>query len=258
MSVSEGVGSLPPEILERILLYVIDDKNSFATVRQICCLWNDIICNWEFRFYQDGSRRSRVRIAVDDQSEKPERTGEWVSWHSNGQLWQHGHYANGQRTGLWCQWNLDLTRLPLRCHSLCKTTYLGGLRHGPYSRWVRPQVLTESLVFDGDLICELRGGFCKHRTHGEWIRYWPNGKRRSTGAYDEEGKRHGVWLFDYISGARMAYTKYFHGLSDGDWCYYYENERVRKRQFWRRNERVGVWMRYAHTGICFEQKIYEL
>ena len=39
--------------------------------------------------------------------ENGKRTGRWVEWYENSQMWSEGHYENGELTGRWVKWHYN-------------------------------------------------------------------------------------------------------------------------------------------------------
>jgi len=68
------------------------------------------------------------------------------------------------------------------------------------------------------------------------------------GAYDEDGKRHGIWTFYTLEGKKLSITEYRHGKKHGYALVYHPNGALYYRGEWKEDKQVGVWDYYDPTN----------
>ncbi|MDX2360460.1 MAG: hypothetical protein QNK23_06615 [Crocinitomicaceae bacterium] len=107
---------------------------------------------------------------------------------------------------------------------------------------VEPTTNNEDLVeIEGDLFTE----------------YYPGKlKIKFQGTQDENGQRHGKWLYFSEEGEELSMTMYEHGNFEGHIMVKYPNGVLRYVGEYSNNQPVGVWKRYSQEGILVYEGDY--
>lgn len=120
-------------------------------------------------YYDDGKQRSEIEFNRDTP------VGVWIFWHPTGKLGERGTYEAGKKTGKWENFLLDGSALSVH-------HYVQDVLQGPYQFFHRDGSLAESGEYNaaGNL-------------HGNYARYYPDGKLQAGGLY-QDGQRAGKWV----------------------------------------------------------------
>ena len=87
--------------------------------------------------------------------------------------------------------------------------------------------------------------------------YYPGKKDiKFQGTQDEEGKRHGKWLFFSEDGEELSMTMYSHGKKHGHSIVKYPNGTIRYTGEYADDQPVGIWKTYSTSGEMTNQKDY--
>jgi hypothetical protein len=81
------------------------------------------------------------------------------------------------------------------------------------------------------------------RRHGKHTHYYDDGKKQSSGDYEEDMKT-GTWAFWFPNGEKSKEGAYVDGLAEGKWTMWYENGKIRSQGDHKRSRQVGVWTFY--------------
>ena len=74
------------------------------------------------------------------------------------------------------------------------------------------------------------------------------------GPQDENGKRHGKWLYFSDKGIELSMTMYAHGDKHGHSIVKYPNGYLHYTGEYKNNQQVGIWKTYSTTGELLETK----
>ena len=97
---------------------------------------------------------------------------------------------------------------------------------------------------DGTTFC--RGKYKKGEKIGEWV-FFEKNRLCEKGIFINDLKE-GNWEFLYSSGKRLGVGKYVSGKRDGDWIAYYEDGKIRTKQFYINGNKEGKWEWYNING----------
>lgn len=107
----------------------------------------------------------------------------------------------------------------------------------------------DSLVVDKSQLVEIKGNV--------YTEYYPNHKDiKFQGTQDEEGRRHGKWLFFSENGDELSMTMYEHGNKHGHSIVKYPNGGIHYLGEYKNNIQVGEWKTYTIDGQMYERKDY--
>jgi antitoxin component YwqK of YwqJK toxin-antitoxin module len=154
------------------------------------------------------------------------RTGAWKFYNTSGRLEQAGSYSNGRIDGTW-RWYYPEGEL------LREEDYYQGVRDGNYTEFTRTgEIITQGTYTDGE-------------RNGEW--------KLKSGDNIEEGKyllglRDGPWKAYYPNGRMRFRGEYNQGNPEGHHTIYYENGRTREERFYKNGLRNKTWKKYNEEG----------
>lgn len=168
------------------------------------------IDKWFF-WYETGEKMSIEIYSIDIITDEILRSGEWITWHSNGveQLkgnylygeksgkwkeWydngimkEEGHYLYGKRKGEWIGWHDNM-------HCAFKGIYNFGIRTGNWFEWyVNGQIELECTYLNG-------------KENGHYTRWFSNGKKQIEGTFTN-GIQIGELIKWNINGEKISETK---------------------------------------------------
>ena len=124
-------------------------------------------------------------------------TGEFKSWHDNGQCWKHGVFKDGKPDGEWEWWHPNGQR---EVHGWFKD----GEKDGEWEWWhENGQRRAHGEHKDG-------------KKDGEWEEWYKNGGRLEHGWY-KDGKEDGEFEWWYGNGQRSDHGWYKDGEKVGEW-----------------------------------------
>lgn len=78
--------------------------------------------------------------------------------------------------------------------------------------------------------------------------YYPDGKPKITGQYDDNGLRQGHWQFWYENGNLWSECDYKAGLRHGTSIVYYENGNKQYEGTFDNDKKTGVWKFWNNDG----------
>lgn len=152
-----------------------------------------------------------------------------------------GSYDNGKKSGRWreCQKDPQTQNIYLAFDG----SYEGDLRSGAAKFYYPNGVLQMDCAFKADHPCvsktrdELEKKKAKDpksivdlddpknyqgcsKPKGRWVLYHDTGSKYSEGAFDNEGRRQGIWTENYKNGSLAATGDYAAGKKKGFWVFY--------------------------------------
>ncbi|MBM3200892.1 MAG: toxin-antitoxin system YwqK family antitoxin [Chlamydiae bacterium] len=163
----------------------------------------------KFEQWHEDGRYAKKAFFI---SGKPQ--GQLIEWHENGKLKLQTAFSDGKLDGSYEEWSKEGVLIH-------KGAYLAGEKHGNF------QVFDEEgqMLFDANyLFGQVDGKYVKNLTndqpleivefkngkkHGSFLEYWPNGKLRVKGFYQNdlaEGLTQG-WFED----GKIAFTRFYKG-----------------------------------------------
>ncbi len=157
------------------------------------------------RYFENGQLMTRGQYT------KGEKTGDWVTNHSNGQVAYHEIYRSDKiEDGLW------RGKYASGQDSLVGT-YKNGRKEGTWEAYHENGNTKSKILFKFGMPA------------GEFIEYYANGAKRSEGAFGESkvdvsrGREEGHWREWYENGQLMSDANYANGQRIGQYSEWYEN-----------------------------------
>lgn len=92
---------------------------------------------------------------------------------------------------------------------------------------------------------------------GNWQFYDNKGRPSSTGSFDEEGKRIGVWVWQYKNGKVKETANYSEGVLTGENVEYYKNENVKYKALYVNDTLNGNYKLYNDNGALEQDKTFK-
>ena len=86
--------------------------------------------------------------------------------------------------------------------------------------------------------------------------FYKGGALEFEGEFDKEGKRHGLWVYNYKNGNLWSQAKYNHGLREGESSVYYENGKLRYQGKYINDKTSGKWTFYDEKGNLVKELMY--
>lgn len=68
------------------------------------------------------------------------------------------------------------------------------------------------------------------------------------GDYDNEGKRHGQWIYNYPNGKLWSKAQYKNGQRHGESAVYYNNGQLRYQGNYKNDKQTGIWLFFDEKG----------
>lgn len=94
--------------------------------------------------------------------------------------------------------------------------------------------------------------------HGEFVEFYPNGKRFSAGSY-AHGLRHGRWEFWHQNGQTARLAVYSDGVAEGEWVWYRQNGTRWRASSYMNGKLEGNSITFADDGQTpIESEAYRL
>jgi antitoxin component YwqK of YwqJK toxin-antitoxin module len=155
------------------------------------------------------------------------RQGEWKFYFKDGRLEQTGKYdQKGRPDGKW-RWFYESGNLKKEDH------FKNGLLNGPYvEKSDSGKVIIQGEYIDGE-------------EEGEWL--YEVGDNKEIGSY-VGGKREGLWKH-YTDEVLYFEGNYIEGNPNGDFTYYWENEKIKEKGKYIMGKKEGDWNIYDYDGI---------
>ncbi len=187
--------------------------------------------------------------------------GQWVEYHTNGEIKSKGEYLNNIRVGNWTFF-----------HSNKKTEQTGkydkkGKAQGPW-KWYHESgnILREETYRNGlqDGLMTEYSDSGKVITKGEYIDGMKEGPWMfELGSYREEGnykadKWDGEWKSYYTDNGKLRFVgKFIDGVPDGMQIFYYLNGKEKQMGKYAGGLKEGEWKFYEETGLLFLTILYK-
>ena len=106
-----------------------------------------------------------------------------------------------------------------------------------------------SIQLEEDLI-EIKGNV--------YTEYYPGKKAiKFQGEQDNDGFRHGVWLYYSEKGEELSMTNYEHGIKEGHSIVKYPNGAIHYTGAYKNDKPVGIWKTYDVSGKIATTKDYD-
>lgn len=99
----------------------------------------------------------------------------------------------------------------------------------------------------GVLLNKANYDFVTNKIRGSFTAYYPNGKVKSQGEYDKDGKQTGTWTYYYSNGNKAEERPMENGKITGVVTNYFENGKVKDKGAFVEGKRVGV-VEYFHPN----------
>ncbi len=176
----------------------------------------------EWKEYYNSGEKSGEGLYVNNL-----RQGEWKFYFKNGSVEQVGKYNNnGKPEGKW-KWFYESGNVRK------EDNLKNGIHNGNYVE------LSDS----GKVI--VKGEYVDGEEEGEWI--YETGDEKEIGSY-ESGKREGLWKH-YTDGTLNFEGNYIEGNPNGDFVYFWPNEKVKEKGKYIMGKKEGDWHIYDSEGI---------
>lgn len=135
------------------------------------------------------------------------KQGPWKIYYESGRLYSEGKYENNQLEGRWDEWYANDRKK-------AEGSYQGGEKFGRWQTWHANGQLESQGEFRGhDVIGSMQ--VVVPRQIGEWSYYFPNGKKRMEGAFDDAGRAEGIWRSWHENGRLAREETYREGVKRG-------------------------------------------
>lgn len=99
----------------------------------------------------------------------------------------------------------------------------------------------------GVLLNKANYDFVTNKIRGSFTAYYPNGKVKSQGEYDKDGKQTGTWIYYYSNGNKAEERPMENGKITGVVTNYFENGKIKDKGAYVEGKRVGV-VEYFHPN----------
>jgi len=193
-----------------------------------------LILQWEFNdgvrdglsswYYSGGQKRSEVPY------KNGKMHGDFVQWDVNGRPTGKAIYVEGRRLA-------KKVDGPDSKRKLSEGWYLEDLAavESHYDWW--------NGVIKMAPVQGVGGGV----KHGEWTYWYPNGKTKMVGKYQEDLPV-GSFTWWYANGQKQTEGTYVKGLQDGEWTGWHDNGMKKYVGTYNNGEQVGRWMVWNADG----------
>jgi antitoxin component YwqK of YwqJK toxin-antitoxin module len=91
--------------------------------------------------------------------------------------------------------------------------------------------------------------------HGPYVRYYPDGSRAVSGAWDNN-QEDGPWVWWHENGQELARGRYVKGRQAGSWTWYYANGNRQKEGDYLQGREAGLWTAWFESGRRQEEGLY--
>ncbi len=215
--------------------------------------------NGEERIYEEDGRviwlvryeKNAVinREAINRYAGDGEKTGLWITFHPNEVKKLEGNYVNGQRNGIWKEYDekgkllniyeykdgqLADNETALNVIDQEKYYYPNGqVKRVETRQGNKRQGFTKTYDKDGNLILS---------------QIFRNDTLVAEGNQNNEGKNVGLWKYYWPNGNLKSTGNYKNGLKDGAWKYYFRNGELEQEGFWKSGKLDGEWIWYFKDG----------
>lgn len=141
----------------------------------------------------------------------------------------------------------NLSNRQTLANSMLLYSNLAFNRFGPWEYITKEGVLESKIEYD----------WVSNKPTGKAIFYYPGGKQKSEGAYDENGKRTGSWEFYFENGKLKETDIYENGKLNGIVHEYFENGKLRYKSAYADDKLVGVRELYHPNGKLAGKENYK-
>jgi len=91
---------------------------------------------------------------------------------------------------------------------------------------------------------------------GEYFEYYPSGKLKMKGFYNEQVNRDGLWISYYEEGSKWSESYYVDGKRDGHSLTFFPNGEIRYIGEYKNDEKKGSWKFYNEQGALIREEKY--
>lgn len=169
---------------------------------------------------QETKVRDRGYIAVDEETGRTFKTGEWITWFENGAMLSRGEFRDNERHGPWTFWFQSRKKR-------AQLTYEEGRPVGLSTSWhPNGQKSEERFYSEG----EQRA-----------VRWYENGQKANEGVLrgaDDRPLMHGLWTSWYENGQKRSEATFADGKLNGVQTLWDEQGAVTERTTWKNGEQV--------------------
>lgn len=95
----------------------------------------------------------------------------------------------------------------------------------------------------------------KDKKQGNWKYFYPNGKLKSKGKY-ENGKKEGKWIYFFNNGKTEQKGSFKNGRPSGLWTWYYENGNIRRAGKFNKGKEQDFFYELTEEGDTLSQGSY--
>ena len=245
--------------------------------------YNDSVVTTISIYENDNLLSSQSINRTDAQGRK---TGQHISFYPNGAMKTEANYTNGKLNGLYKLYNqheqlvqvgnYEHDSLIYSSSSMAEfedpfekkeyyadstLKYKGSFRDGkPIG--VHRSYNSKGVITDGTLY-DVNGTLIGHGItqengdkSGEWIFYFPNGKKESEGIFSN-GQKSGLWKFYYPDETLKQTGNFRDGKFDGPWRFYSEVGDLQKEEEYANGQRNGLSIEYDDEGEKILEGMYK-
>lgn len=245
--------------------------------------YNDSVVTTISNYENDNLLSSQAINRTDARGLK---TGQHISFYPNGAMKTEANYTNGKLNGLYKLYNQHeqliqvgnyendtllyssstmaefedpLEKKEYYADSTLK--YKGAFRDnkpiGVHRSYNNKGVIIDGALYDmnGTLIGR---GITQENgdKSGEWVFYFPDGKKESEGLYSD-GRKSGLWKFYYPDETVKQTGNFRDGKYDGPWRFYSEVGDLQKEEEYAHGRRNGLSIEYDDEGEKILEGMYQ-
>lgn len=149
-------------------------------------------------------RNAPTELSPFPELDAPPRNGTYRSFRGDtDQVELEGQLRDGLRQGTWTWYHEN-------GQTYCDIEYEDGLKHGPAVAWHDNGVK----MYEGQHV--------SHKRSGTWTYWHDNGEYKQTYHFDDNGEKHGEYVWDGPAGEPRARGGFWHGERHGDWTWHKE------------------------------------
>jgi antitoxin component YwqK of YwqJK toxin-antitoxin module len=187
-----------------------------------------IYCNDDGRKYQEGNY-------INGQ-----KNGVWTQWNEYGEITNQGDYLNDKENGIWTH----IWYVRSEGRKLFEIEYLDGDKNGKYIEYYP----------NGKKCCET--AYLKDKQNGKRIQYHDNGKKELE-TYYEDDLINGIQIEWFRDGQKATVSEYLKGKLNGKFTNWYSNGQKHMEGKFLNNEKVGKWTNWSLDGESIKEEEYK-
>jgi antitoxin component YwqK of YwqJK toxin-antitoxin module len=89
------------------------------------------------------------------------------------------------------------------------------------------------------------------------IFYYPNGQKKMEGDYNQNGQKHGKWIYWREDGKKWSEGYFFEGKDDGLRKTWHENGKKHYEGRYKEGTRIGTWKFWDESGKLVKEIDYD-